>query len=158
MSTLMKNDKTIAGLVEDKKPIATFTLATGQIPLNNTQMETINGNWSVEDASIYSINGSTLTLLKDGVYLIENGMHGLVMPQSYIQTAAYVSYVGNAASGQVINGLEAAAIQGYSSSSYLRRLNAGTEITLRGYSSNASNALYGTNLSADNRMTVTKLE
>lgn len=157
MSTLMKNDKTIAGLVEQGEKMAQFTLQNENVSLNTTVSQITEGTWTSYDNETFSVSGATLTIKKAGIYAITNESHALINANSYIRT--YVSVMNVAGSFALVDiwAPQSEAIQGKGSGATIVKVPANSAVILWGVASDASNLLFGRSLTLDNRLTVCKI-
>lgn len=156
MSTLMKNDKTIAGLVESGG-MAQFTLQNENVSLNTTTSQITEGTWTSYDNDTFSISGAMLTIKKAGIYAITNESHALINANSNIRTYVVVSGVSGGFAYVDIWAPQSVAIQGKGCGATIVKVPANSVVTLWGITTDAGNMLFGRSLTTDNRLTVCKV-
>ena len=149
------NEKINASKITKNK-IAKFTLPNDAQGMNDQMPDDVDGTWSIEDSSLYSSSGNTLIILTAGVYEVSIHFHGLLNVGTYVEEVAVASGYGGIVHSQAV-GLSGAAVQGYTNASKVLYMNAGTTLKLQAYTSSPSNYIYGSGLSSNNSVVVTKL-
>ena len=146
----------LVGSIVTYEDQAKFTLPSTNQPIDNHSASDISGSWSIQNANLYSASENVLTVLTAGMYIICLSAHGLVNANSYIEAMVNSNYHG----GIIIvgsTGLYQGSIQGHCSGCAVLHLIANTTIKMQAYSSDSTNELYGTSLSSNNWVTITKL-
>ena len=139
-----------------KSRIAKFTLPSESQGMSDQVMTDVNGSWTIEDASLYTSSSNVLTVLTAGVYEVSTHFHGLINSNTHAEEVAVASGIGGIVQIQSV-GVSGISIQGFANGSKVLYMPANTTIRLQAYTSSLNNYLYGSALSSNNSVIVTKL-